>query len=83
MRVYQLKHYEVLLNDLRSKEQDLLSHYEQLCRRILTSEAIAFSNAVEVAKITSFPKIERKPIRLQRLMDMRKFPPFHFVIAKN
>ncbi|MBO9636465.1 MAG: hypothetical protein J7578_25415 [Chitinophagaceae bacterium] len=83
MRVYQLKHYEVLLNDRQPKELALLDHYEQLCRRILTTEAIANANVVEIAQITSFPKMVRKPVRIQRLMDMRKLPIFHFVIARN
>jgi hypothetical protein len=83
MRVYQLKHYEVLLNDKQSTDLALLDHYEQLCRRILTTEAIARSQVVEIAKITSFPKMVRKPVRLQRLMDMRRLPPFHFILARN
>jgi hypothetical protein len=72
-----------LLNDRQPKELALLAHYEQLCRRILTTEAIANANVVEIAQITSFPKMVHKPSRLQRLMDMRKFPVFHFIIAKN
>jgi hypothetical protein len=83
MRVYQLKHYEVLLNDTQSTDLALLDHYEQLCRRILTAEAIARSQVVEIAKITSFPKMVRKPVRLERLMDMRRLPPFHFILARN
>jgi len=83
MRVYQLKHFEVLLNDSQSKELALLDHHEQLCRRILTSEAIAKSNLVEIAQITSFPKMVRKPVKLERLMDMRRLPPFHFLISRN
>lgn len=83
MRVYQLKHYEVLLNDKQSTDLATLDHYEQLCRRILTTEAIAKSHTMEIAKITSFPGMVHKPVKLQRLMDMRKLPPFHFIIAKN
>lgn len=83
MRVYQLNHYEVLLNDRQPKELALLEHYEQLCRRILTTEAIAKANVVEIAKISSFPRIVRKPVKVQRLMDMRSLPIFHFIISRN
>lgn len=83
MRVYQLKHYEVLLNDRQPKELALLEHYEQLCRRILTAEAIAASNTVEIASITSFPRMLRKPVKIERLMNLRSFPPFHFILVKN
>lgn len=83
MRVYQLKHYEVLLNDRQPKELALLEHYEQLCRRILTAEAIASSNTVEIASITSFPRMLRKPVKIERLMNLRSFPPFHFILVKN
>lgn len=83
MRVYQLKHYEVLLNDKQSKELPLLHHYEDLCRRILTAEAIAKNNIVEIAQITSFPKMLRKPVKLERLLNLRKLAPFHFIIARN
>ena len=83
MRVYQLKHYEVLLNDSQSIELALLDHYEQLCRRVLASDAIAKSNLVEIAQITSFPKMVRKPVKLERLMNMRRLPPFHFIISRN
>lgn len=83
MRVYQLKHYEVLLNDSQSKELALLDHHEQLCRRILASDAIAKNNLIEIARITSFPKMLYKPAKLERLMNMRRLPPFHFLIFRN
>lgn len=83
MRVYQLKHYEVLLNDGQSTELAMLEHYEQLCRRILTAEAMAASNVMEIASITSFPRMLRKPVKIERLLNLRSFPPFHFILVKN
>lgn len=83
MRVYHLKQYEVLLNDRQLKELALLDHHEQLCRRILTAEAIAKNNIVEIAQFTSFPKIVRNHVKLERLLSMRRLPPFHFIIARN
>lgn len=82
MRVYQLRNYEVLLNDQQAEELSLLYQYEQLCGRFLTLEALAASNAIEIAQM-SHSHMEQRPRRIQRFLSARQIPPFQFLIAKN
>lgn len=82
MRVYQIKHYEVLLNDHQPEGPVQLYHYELLCGRLLTLEALASSNVIEIAHIPS-SRMEQRPVRIERVLNARNFPPFYFVIAKN
>ena len=51
MRVYQLRHYEVMMPEENSKEAQHLLYYERLCYDLLTAHAISFSHAVEVMKL--------------------------------
>ena len=81
MRVYQLRHYEVLLNDQQGEELELLIQYEQLCSRLLTTQALAFSNTIEVARLNK-SSMEQRPGRIQRMLSS-SLPPFHFLIYKN
>jgi hypothetical protein len=81
MRVYQLRHYEVLLNDQQGEELELLIQYEQLCSRLLTTQALAFSNTIEVARLNK-SRMEQRPGRIQRTLSST-LPPFHFLIYKN
>lgn len=82
MRVYQLRNYEVLLNDQQAEELSLLHQYEQLCGRLLTLEALAASRAIEIARM-NHSRMEQRPSRIQRFLAARQFPPFQFLIAKN
>lgn len=82
MRVYQLKHYEVLLNDRQASESALLYHYEQLCGRLLTMEALANSNAIEIAHLAN-SRMEQRPARILRLLSAKTIQPFCFITAKN
>lgn len=81
MRVYQLRHYEVLLNDQQGEELELLVQYEKLCSRLLTSKALAFSNTIEIARLRKY-RMERRATRIQRLLAA-PIPPFSFLISKN
>ncbi len=81
MRVYQLRHYEVLLNDQQGEELELLIQYEKLCSRLLTTKALAFSNTLEIARIRNY-RMERRATRIHRLLA-DTIPPFNFLINKN
>lgn len=81
MRVYQLRHYEVLLNDQQGEELELLIQYEKLCSRLLTSKALAFSNTIEIARLRKYRMEQRAP-RIHRLLAT-PLPPFNFLISKN
>lgn len=81
MRVYQLRHYEVLLNDQQGEELELLIQYEKLCSRLLTTQALAFSNTIEIARIRHY-RMEQRPGRVHRLLATT-IPPFSFFISKN
>ena len=52
MRVYQLRHYEVMMPEENSKEAQHLLYYERLCYDLLTAHAISFSHAVEVVPVS-------------------------------
>lgn len=81
MRVYQLRHYEVLLNDQQGEELELLIQYEKLCSQLLTTKALAYSNTLEFARIRHY-RMERRAPRIHRLLS-EKMPPFNFMINKN
>ena len=81
MRVYQLRHYEVLLNDQQGEELELLIQYEKLCSRLLTTKALAFSNTIEIAHLRKY-RMERRAPRIHRLLSAN-IPPFTFFISKN
>lgn len=81
MRVYQLRHYEVLLNDKQGEELELLIQYEKLCSQLLTTKALAYSNTVEIARFRPF-RMERRANRIHRLL-IDKLPAFNFLINKN
>jgi hypothetical protein len=81
MRVYQLRHYEVLLNDQQGEELELLIQYEQLCSRLLTTQALAFSNTIEVARLNK-SRMEQRPGRIQRTLSST-LPPVPFLIYKK
>lgn len=81
MRVYQLRHYEVLLNDRQGEELELLIQYEKLCSRLLTTKALAFSNTLEIARIRKY-RMEDRATRILRLLS-DSIPPFNFLINKN
>jgi hypothetical protein len=81
MRVYQLRHYEVLLNDQQGEELELLIQYEKLCSRLLTTKALAFSNTIEIARLRRY-RMEQRPERIHRLLSSA-IPPFNFFISKN
>jgi len=81
MRVYQLRHYEVLLNDQQGEELELLIQYERLCSRLLTTQALAFSNTIEVVR-PNRSRMEQRPGRIQRTLSA-ELAPFCFLINKN
>lgn len=51
MRVYQLRHYEVMMPEENSKEAQHLLYYERLCYDLLTAHAISFSHAIEIIQL--------------------------------
>lgn len=81
MRVYQLRHYEVLLNDQQGEELELLLQYEKLCSQLLTTRALAFSYTIEIARIRK-SRMEQRPGRIHRLLSAT-IPPFSFIVNKN
>lgn len=81
MRVYQLRHYEVLLNDSQGEELELLIQYEKLCSRLLTTQALGFSNNIEIVQLRKY-RMERRPGRIHRILS-NTLPPFTFLINKN
>jgi hypothetical protein len=81
MRVYQLRHYEVLLNDQQGEELELLIQYENLCSQLLTTKALAYSNSLEIARIRKF-RMERRSPRIHHMLA-NTLEPFNFLINKN
>lgn len=82
MRVYQLRHYEVLMRDEKGAEAHHLLHYEQLCYDLLTDHAISFSRAVEVIRLNA-GKVEQRPGRIHKLLTASEIPPFCFIVGRN
>ena len=82
MRVYQLRHYEVMMRDEKEEEIQHLLYYEQLCYDLLTDYAISTSRAVEIARVAAC-KIEQRPGRIHKLLSASEIPAFCFIIGKN
>jgi len=83
MRVYQLRHYEVMMPEENWKEARHLSYYEQLCYNMLTTEAISFSRTVEIIQLQFLSRVERRPRKIHKLLTAAETPPFCFIIGKN
>ena len=83
MRVYQLRHYEVMMPEENWKEAQHLSCYEQLCYDMLTVQAISFSRAVEIIQIRFLCRIERRPGRIHKFLTSSSIPAFTFIVCKN
>jgi hypothetical protein len=81
MRVYQLRHYEVMMREEGEEARHLL-YYEQLCYDMLTIHAISISRAIEIIKINQ-GRVEQRPVRILSILTASKMPPFYFVIVKN
>lgn len=82
MRVYQLRHYEVMMPEENSHEAQHLLYYERLCYDLLTAHAISFSRAVEVIRL-NYGRVEQRPGRIHRILSAAEIPPFSFIIGKN
>ena len=82
MRVYQLRHYEVMMPEGNGKEAQHLLYYEQLCYDRLTIHAISFSRAVEIAKI-NYGRMEQRPLHIHKILCAEEIPPFYFIVGKN
>jgi hypothetical protein len=81
MRVYQLRHYEVMMRDEGEEVRHLL-YYEQLCYDLLTIHAISTSRTVEIIKL-NHGRIEQRPLKILALLSATKLSPFHFIVTKN
>ena len=82
MRVYQLRHYEVLMRDEKGAEVHHLLHYEQLCYDLLTDHAISSSGAIEIIRMNA-GKVELRPGRILKLLSASEIPPFCFIVGRN
>lgn len=82
MRVYQLRHYEVMMREEDFEEARRLLYYEQLCYDMLTVEAISSSKVIEIVKLNK-GKIEHRPKQIHKILTAYSVPAFHFIISKN
>ena len=82
MRVYQLRHYEVMMREEDFEEARRLLYYEQLCYDMLTVEAISSSKAIEIVKLHK-GKIEHRPNQIHKILTAYSVPAFYFIISKN
>lgn len=82
MRVYQLRHYEVMMREEDFEEARRLLYYEQLCYDLLTLEAISISRAIEIVRLRR-GKIEQSPKKIQRILSEYSIPAFYFIVSKN
>jgi|GEM_PF-792125 hypothetical protein len=82
MRVYQLRHYEVMMREEDFEEARRLLYYEQLCYDLLTVQAISTSGAIEIIRLRR-GKIEHKPRRIQRILSEYSIPAFYFIVSRN
>ena len=82
MRVYQLRHYEVMMPEGNGQEAQNLLYYEQMCYDQLTIHAISFSRVVEIVKLQR-GRIEQRPGHIHRILSAEEVPPFYFVVSKN
>ena len=82
MRVYQLRHYEVMMREEDFEEARRLLCYEQLCYDMLTVQAISSSRAIEIIKLNR-GKTEHRPTKIHRILTAYSIPPFYFIVSKN
>ena len=82
MRVYQLRHYEVMMREEDFEEARRLLYYEQLCYDMLTVEAISSSKVIEIVKLNR-GKVEQRPKEILKLLSAYSIPAFYFVVSKN
>jgi hypothetical protein len=82
MRVYQLRHYEVMMREEDFEEARRLLYYEQLCYDMLTVEAISTSKVIEIVKLNR-GKVEQRPKEIHKLLSAYSIPAFYFVVSKN
>lgn len=82
MRVYQLRHYEVMMREEDFEEARRLLYYEQLCYDMLALQAISFSKAIEIIKLHK-GKVENRPRQIHKILTAYTVPPFYFIISKN
>jgi hypothetical protein len=82
MRVYQLRHYEVMMREEDFEEARRLLYYEQLCYDMLTIQAISSSKAIEVI-ILNKGKVEQRPKKIHKILSGYSIPAFYFVVSKN
>jgi hypothetical protein len=82
MRVYQLRHYEVMMREEDFEEARRLLYYEQLCYDMLTVQAISTSKAIEIVKLHK-GKVEQRPKQIHKILSAYTIPAFYFVISKN
>ena len=82
MRVYQLRHYEVMMREEDFEEARRLLYYEQLCYDMLTIEAISTSKVIEIVKLNR-GKVEQRPKEIHKLLSAYSIPAFYFVVSKN
>jgi adenylate kinase len=82
MRVYQLRHYEVMMREEDFEEARRLLYYEQLCYDMLTVQAISSSKAIEIIKLHK-GKVEQRAKKIQKILSDYTIPAFYFVVSKN
>jgi len=82
MRVYQLRHYEVMMREEDFEEARRLLYYEQLCYDMLTVEAISTSKVIEIVKLNR-GKVEQRAKEIHKLLSAYSIPAFYFVVSKN
>jgi len=82
MRVYQLRHYEVMMREEDWEEARRLLCYEQMCYDLLTVEAISNSRAIEIVRLNK-AKVEQRPYRIYAILSAYSIPAFCFIISKN
>lgn len=82
MRVYQLRHYEVMLLEDNQQEAQHLLYYERLCYEMLTVQAISFSGVIEIIRLNN-GKVEQRPGRIFKLLSATDIPAFCFIVGKN
>lgn len=82
MRVYQLRHYEVMMREEDFEEARRLLYYEQLCYDMLTVDAISNSKVIEIVKLNR-GKVEQRPKEIHKLLSAYSIPAFYFVVSKN
>lgn len=82
MRVYQLRHYEVMMREEDFEEARRLLYYEQLCYHLLTIQAISSSKSIEIIKLHR-GKVEQRPGKIQKILSEYSIPAFYFIVSKN